>query len=361
MEEYLMKQIGKKMTSLFLLAIIIVASMGCDGGSNNVNKTSYTQEEAQNIEVLKIGDEIISLDEIYLYTLQYLYTYKIDQKTAGQSVEEHKARIISQLRQEEIKYQVAKSKDIELTEKELEELKRITDNYYKTFGEEFFERYGISQETIENLFIKQKFITELQNRSVLELQDVYKKDAEKKYEDINFYEMYYILFPTVEFDNQDLSKKDENNQYISISKEEKEKQLELAKEAHAKALAGTDMEQLAKEYKVEQYSGSQMGYQDAFSEKLNQLTADMKTGDISDVYEDELGYMVVKMINDNDNEYKNYFMEAYAQTKANDEAVNLEQFWLSQIEIDERGDMIGDVWEKFNIEPIAKYLEERKF
>ncbi|MCM1158362.1 MAG: peptidyl-prolyl cis-trans isomerase [Bacteroidales bacterium] len=345
---------NKKLASLILVLIMVCACAGC--GSS---KGKLPTENSSGVEVIKIGGENITLDFIYLYTIQYIYTYGVNADAFSGDMDNYKSQILSQLRSDEIQYQKAKQEGIELTDAEKEEMNQVVDRYYKTFTEKLLGSYGITKEAVTELFMKQRYLTKLNDETTKELEKEYRKEAEKAVGDKDFYELYYLLFPTVEYDDNGSPKTDENGKYIEYSKEDKEKQKKLAEEAKIKLEAGEEHEQLAEEYGIKEYSDTIRAFKGAYTGGLENLIADLGNGDISEIYEDDLGYMVVKMINAKDEDYKQYYLDSYASQRASEELENKKTEWQNAVELDSKKDFIGDTWDNLDLSEIAKQMEKQ--
>lgn len=361
----------RKIISGMLVGMMLITCAGCDNsdissGSKDTGidaKKETTKviapEDAKNTEVVKIGDEVINLDYIYLYVIQFLYTYKM---TDGSSVKEnmsaYKEQILSQLRTDEIEYQYAKKNGIELTDEEKAEMDTVVDKYYQTFPEEFLEQYGISRETVTDLFYKQRYITKISDETTKKLEEDFTKEAEEELKDKEFFELYYLLFPTVEYGEDGKAAVDDNGDNVKLSKKELAAQKELAEEARQRLIDGEDAEKLAEEYDIKDYSDTLRAYKGAYSEELNNLIADMEDGEVSEVYEDDLGYMVVKMITANDEEYKQYYIETSVSQKVQNQLQEEKNTWLQTVEVDTENDMVGDIWDNLDISKISSRMEK---
>ncbi|MCI8506988.1 MAG: hypothetical protein HFJ06_00280 [Lachnospiraceae bacterium] len=361
----------RKIISSILVGMMLIACTGCSNSDISSNSTGseidsaketikvIAPEDAKNTDVIKIGDEVIKLDYVYLYVIQFLYTFKMaDGSSVKDNMSTYKEQIISQLRTDEIQYQYAKKNGIELTEKEKEEMDAVVDKYYKTFSEEFLEGYGISRDTVTDLFYKQRYLTILNDNATKELQEELTQEAEKDLKDKEFFELYYLLFPTVEYGEDGKAVVDSAGNNVKLSSEKLEEQKALAEDARKRLMDGEDAEKLAEEYKIKDYSDTLRAYKGAYSEELNNLIQDMKEGDISEVYEDDLGYMVVKMIKTNDEEYKQYYIEASVSQKVQQQLSEKKNEWLQTVEVDMENDMVGAIWKNLDISKIAKKMEK---
>ncbi len=354
----------KKLVSAALALTLVLTCVACGDtkNSNGSNKKSdssveVSAEDTKNTEVLKIGDEKITLDYVYLYVIQFIYTYNATEDTISNNMDSYKNQIISQLRTDEIKYIYAKNNGIELTDDEKTEMDDVVDRYFKTFPKEFLEKYGISRDTVESLFYKQRYISKLNDETQKNLEEKYQKEAAEELKDKTFFDLYYMLFPTVEYkDGSPVT--DSDGKYTQLSDEKKQKQAKDAAEAKKRLEAGEDIQDLEKEYGIEDCSEELRSYFGAYSEDLNNLIKDLQNGDVSETYESDLGYMVVKMVNNNDEDYKQYYIETAAGQKASSQMTVEENNWLASVEVDEEKDMIGDTWSNLDISKVAAVMDK---
>lgn len=340
----------KRLLSWILILVIGCICVGCGGNQ-------ISAENASETEVVKIGNETITLDYIYLYAIQYIYTYKTDEGTISADMSNYKNQILEQLRSDEVQYQKAKEEGIELTEEEEKEMEQVVERYYSTFPEELLGSFGITKEVVTELFMKQRYLTKLSDETTKELENQYQEEAQETLGDKDFYELYYLLFPTIEYGEDGQPVTDDSGKYVEYSEEDKEKQKELAEEAKKKLEEGEEPEKVAGDYGISDYSDTNRAFKGLYNTGLEDLIADLESGDISEVYEDEMGYMVVKMINSKDEDYKQYYIETYAVQKASEELENAKATWLNEAGL-RNEDIIGDVWSGVDISVVAKKMKE---
>ena len=344
-----MRKPVKKILSVALAGSLLMSVFtGCSGGSQNV---SYTVEQASTKEVMKVGEETVTLDEVYLFIIQCAYTFGMDKKSAEESEPTYRSMILEQLQSSKTKYQVALTADIEITEEDEKNIEEYVDRYYKTFGEEVFDKYGISRDAIRQLFLETKYIEKLENKAKEDLAKDYKEEAEKEYGDKTFVSVDYALFPVMKTDAEG------NN--VEMSASEKEAVKAKAEEFRQKVASGADLKTLASEYGVEGTTDTQRTFIGANQEALDNVLKGMSNGDVPEVYEDSSGYMVMYMVNNNDTEYRNYFLESYASQKTDERYEVMQNAWLSAMNISD-DDIIGDTWEKISIVEVAEYMEKNK-
>lgn len=331
------------------LAGICVAGAFTGCASGGLSKT-YTVEEASKTEVVKVGNETVTLDEVFLYVIQCAYTYDLDEKTAKESESTYKSTILEQIQDAKAKYQVALTADIEITDEIKAEINEAVDRYYETFGQELFEGCGISRDAIYQLFLEQRYISKLQEKTLNDLYEDYSKEAEDTYGDKTFIEVDYVMFPK--------TKTDADGQSVALSAEELAAAKQNAERARERALAGERIEDIGKEYGADSgvLADTQRTFIGIYEEALNTMLSQMKNGEISEIYEDDAGYMVMQMENDNDTEYRDYFIQTYAQKKAEESYAAMEKVWVSAMNISD-DNIIGDTWEKLTIVDIADYTE----
>ena len=119
----------KRVVSVVLMVSLLLTCVACQGqesstkDSKNSSDVKVSAEDAKNTEVVKIGDEKITLDYMYLYVIQFIYTYSATEDTISNNMDGYKSQILSQLRTDEIKYIYAKNNGIELTDDETEYLR----------------------------------------------------------------------------------------------------------------------------------------------------------------------------------------------------------------------------------------------
>lgn len=310
-----------------LVTTMLLSCMGCSDTS------SYTVsvEDGKNTIVMSLGDEYdVTLSEFHLYLIQYLSMQQIDpsQLTAEQSATVVET-VISQMKLELVEYLLAmKTEGVVVSQEDLDEVETITSNYMEGYGESFLATYGIDRSCVEQLFTEQVYISALTEKAKEDMAKDYMEQYSKEYEDKTFHSVYYALFPSIEYDDEGNAKTDEDGEYISLSEKDLEKQHDKAIELQERAAKGEPLEDLIEEYGISASSGSQRNYNGAYDDTLNKVIEGMKKGDVSEVVETEAGYMIVRMDNPNDEDYKKYVIEYAATDTANNMITQMQQTWL---------------------------------
>lgn len=345
-----MYKLLRKYLAMALAGICMAGAFtGCASGG--LSKT-YTVEEASKTEVMKVGNETVNLDEVFLYVIQCVYTYGLDKETASESESTYKSTILEQIQDAKAKYQVALTADIEITDEIEAEINEAVDRYYEAFGQELFDGCGISRDAVYQLFLEQRYIAKLREKTLNDLYEDYLKEAEENYGDKTFIDVDYVMFPK--------TKIDADGNAVDLSAEEIAAAKQSAERARERALAGENIEDIGKEYDADSgvLADKQRTFIGIYEEALDTMLSGMKNGEISEIYEDDAGYMVMQMVNNNDTEYRDYFLMSYAQQKAEEAYTAMEKLWVSTMNISD-DDIIGDTWEKLTIVDIADYMNKK--
>lgn len=338
-----MRRKGYKLLALLATGVCLMGALtGC--GSL---KQKYTADEAKALEVMKVGEETVTADELYLYAIQCCYMYGLDEKTAVESLSTYKSAILEQIQSAKAKYQVALTADIEINEEEEKEIDETVDRFYETYSEELFDAYGISRDAVRQLFVEQRYITKLQDKAMTDLTADYMKEAHEQFDDKRFIELYYVTFP--------ISSTDENGAEVAFTDDQKAEQKKKAEEFRQKVIDGGSIEEMAAELGDTVVADTQRTFVGIYKEDLNNILETLENGEVSTIYEDESGYMVMQMKNKNDTEYKDFFIEAYANQEAQNAYTQMESVWVGSMPVEE-DDFIGDTWEKMTLVDIARYM-----
>jgi parvulin-like peptidyl-prolyl isomerase len=323
--------------AVLLVSILLLGCFGCgNSSSDSSEKTAKdTGEKTAKVEddstIMTLGEYDVSLSEFNLYLIQYMSMQLTEpedmtDELASSTIE----TVLSEMRLELVEYLVALStEDVTVSQEDLDSVETSTSNYIETYGEDFLAQYGISQEDVEQLFTEQVYISALTDKAKADMKEDYYQQYSEEYSDKTFHSVYYALFPSVEYDDDGNAKTDDDGEYISLSDDEMKEQKEKAEELQKRAVAGESLEDLIEEYGISMCSGAEHNYSGAYGEDLNKVIEGMDTGDISDVIETEAGYMVVRMDNPDDTDYKEYAIQYAATQKSNDMITQMQQNWLS--------------------------------
>jgi len=371
----------KNMISKKVFAVVLSATMmfslvltGCGNASSTGNGSdgtdTSTSSEADNSKEAAANSNVIMTIEDYdvtvglykLYLIQYLYNNKVASINLDDTkIEEMQTEIMNELELEIVQYLLAqKTEGVVVDDDALKVSETTAASFHSCFGEKFLTEQGISYDDVLDLFTKQAYISRLKDKSIEDLKNDYKKSIDEQYKDYQFVSMYYALFPIVQYDENNEAVKGDDGNAVSLSDEEIAKQLEAANELKARADKGESLEDLVEEYKVASYSGTERNYIGAYNEELNNVVKSLKKGDISDVVETPAGYMVVRMDNENDTEYRDYVIAYTAGKQADNTFSTLQTNWLKASgvqNIEPNKDVINSV----NIKEICQKMEKNGY
>ena len=182
-------------------------------------------------------------------------------------------------------------------------------------------------------------------------------DLDEQYKDFRFNSIYYMQFPTVEKNENDEPKVDENGKYVTLNDEEKAKVKEQAESALEELRAGGVYTEVAEKYGITQYCTETYGYIGGYSDELNKALDKLNDGECTDIMEGELGYSIVYVITADDATLKKNYVYMLAKEATESQYEILRNNWLSTVEIDPEADMEGTAWDDLQIKPIIQDME----
>lgn len=321
---------GKNGFRIILSGLLIISMMLSVAGCGNSGDKKDSAKKSKDGVVMTMDEYEVTLSEFNIYLLQYLSMQQLNpEDVKSEDVEEIKNTVVSQMKLEIIEYLLAqKTEDLNISEEDEAAVSTNVEGFIDTYGEELLGTYGIDKADVEKLFHEQMYINALVKKAKSDMAEDYKKKYEEEYKDKKFHSVTYALFPSIEYDEENNPVTDDNGEYVSLSKEELDAQKEKASELKERADSGEELEALIEEYGISAYSGTERNYEGAYSEELNQVIAGMENGDISDVVETDAGFMVVRMDNTDDTDYKEYVIQYAATDQANGKITQLQQNWI---------------------------------
>ncbi len=362
------KKIGMKVMALTVAGVMLVGGLvGCDKTKDDKkeDKTTATSEadledggfldnkNASEVEVLKVGDQKVYLDELNLYGLQYAYTFGLTEENLLSLYSEtqtndayNKEQLLTQIRQAKIEYQTAKEKGIELTDEESEAIETGVTNFMNSMDAGMLEYFGITEDTVRKSFTEQMYNTALEG-SVKHTGDS---------SDYQCNTIYYLTFLTVQMEGESVVNDADGNP-VALDDAAKAKMKEKADAALVELQNGAEPADVAKKYEVTVSSGEESNIIGAYPDEFDAVMVGMKDGEISEVFETEYGYNIVKMITADDKEFAEYF-NTYYNSQLDDTALKEEQQkWYASVKIDAEKDLVGDTWERFSLLPYTVWFD----
>ena len=349
--------------SLLALSMAAVSLTGCSNGLSSSKKESsnvgtMTQEEASTTKVMVIGDYDIYMDELLVYAIQAMVTNNGTLASVKANPDTYKEQTLSLIRTTKILYDVTQHNDVTLDDSDMETTNNTINNFLKSMPDGLLEKYGISEDVVRKVFTEQTYVSKFENDIKNDMGKTIQDDVEEKVKDYNFMVFDYILFPTVETTEDDTPATNTDGSYKYVDDAAKQKAKENAEALLKELEAGGDAETLAAKYGVSNYYFERTGYVGSFTDSINKAVENMKAGDCSGVLEENLGYAVIHMKSDRDEELLKNYAYAVASDTVDDQFDKLEEQWLSTIEVDTEKDMEGTVWADYDLSGLAQSLAD---
>ena len=345
------KNFMNKSAAVIATVLMAVSLTACNGGntvSGNVSGQEVSvssigkqvdHDTAASTVLMTFEDIDITLEDYYLFMVQYLYNFEIDPATLAspEAVSNANNSILNEIKLETVEYKLALVEEVTPDPVAISDADVKAQSFYDYFGQEFFDSFGISKEKVNELFERQVYIEALRQKTLTDLADDYEAEYIDKYGEMKFFQIYYVLFPSIEYDDDNQPVTTSDGAYVSCNEAKLQEQNKLAEELREKALenvengeADGNLEELAIEYGVDFVSGTERGYVGAYSKELNELLEGMENGDISEVVETEAGYMVVRMDNTDDTEFKDYSIRYMAEQSASSLYTTVQDNWIKE-------------------------------
>ena len=359
-KKYLKKQV---VASVLALSMAAASLTGCSNGLSSSKKESsnvgtMTQEEASTTKVMVIGDYDIYMDELLVYAIQAMVTNNGTLASVKANPDTYKEQTLSLIRTTKILYDVTQHNDVTLDDSDMETTNNTINNFLKSMPDGLLEKYGISEDVVRKVFTEQTYVSKFENDIKNDMGKTIQDDVEEKVKDYNFMVFDYILFPTVETTEDDTPATNTDGSYKYVDDAAKQKAKENAEALLKELEAGGDAETLATKYGVSNYYFERTGYVGSFTDSINKAVENMKAGDCSGVLEEKLGYAVIHIKSDHDEELLKNYAYAVASDTVDDQFDKLEEQWLSTIEVDTEKDMEGTVWADYDLSGLAQSLAD---
>lgn len=359
-KKYLKKQV---VASVLALSMAAASLTGCSNGLSSSKKESsnvgtMTQEEASTTKVMVIGNYDIYMDELLVYAIQAMVTNNGTLASVKANPDTYKEQTLSLIRTTKILYDVTQHNDVTLDDSDMETTNNTINNFLKSMPDGLLEKYGISEDVVRKVFTEQTYVSKFENDIKNDMGKTIQDDVEEKVKDYNFMVFDYILFPTVETTEDDTPATNTDGSYKYVDDAAKQKAKENAEALLKELEAGGDAETLATKYGVSNYYFERTGYVGSFTDSINKAVENMKAGDCSGVLEEKLGYAVIHMKSDHDEELLKNYAYAVASDTVDDQFDKLEEQWLSTIEVDPEKDMEGTVWADYDLSGLAQSLAD---
>lgn len=338
----------KRSLAAVLIAVMSVGLAAC-GDKGSSNNESQTQEESAEVKTTQeaIGPDTVMMKvedtEVPAYEVFYFYAsaknyyeqsgYVTDwtqDYTQDMTLGDY-LKTITEEQVLELNYYLlnADKYGVELTDEDKENAKTSAQQYLDSLDSDTIDFYGFNLENLTDIAEKYTIANGVYKKLIEE------KEGEMTDEDkasCQYRKVQHILISTMdgpasktsESDGSDAETKD--SEALDLEEQAyKEEQYAQAEEVLAKAKAGEDFEELAKEYTAD--SGVEYSINDAgqtidgatMVTEFTEAAVALKDGEISDIVETQFGYHIIKCVTTNDEETTQQAIEQFAAQKASED------------------------------------------
>ncbi len=305
--------------------------------------------------VFKVGDENVYLDEVNLCMLQNVVDLGIGENALdttaedGSSADEYyKKEVLQLIMDYKVEAMIAEKQGIQLSKEEEEAISEDVVKYLGQISGRILNDLGIERDRVMEVY-RERYLAYKLEESVTDTVEV---------EDQRYCTMYMLLFPKVQVDEDGNYLTEEDGQTpLLLSDEEITQRKQQAEEAHQKLKDGADIEELAKEYGIENVSGKQSNMAESFGDDFTQYAKTLKKGEYSPVIDIASCYAIVEMIEEDNKELSEQVMEHYRLDMAEDALKEKKEEWYNELGVEE-ATFVGNSWDKLSLYDFAKYVEE---
>jgi parvulin-like peptidyl-prolyl isomerase len=286
-------QVIKKWQGLLILIGLLIASTGCQSDLSN--------EATERVEVFTVGDEVVYLNEVWIYakTIQQEYedNYGAGIWTVELQNEDGEAQTVETITKEDVIEEILQVKvlnyeagtyGIALTSEETNTIEAQAQSFMDGLTDADIQETGVTYELAVQVYEENAIASKVYDRIMEE------GNVEVSDEQCRQTKVYDLYFPTY--------LEQANGDFVALSDEEKGTQYNTAVEAYGRITDSEDalsIENAAYEYGSTNSSFYTMSYSE-YVEQYGQDIADqiymMKDGDYLGVVESEYGYHVFQMI-----------------------------------------------------------------
>ena len=256
-----MKKLGftkRIVAGMLMVAMAVTSLTGCnkkdDAGSSYDGVPSETK-------ALVVGEYDVYLDELLVYAFQNLYLRGTSADNWNDGVDSSvKNEILSSVRECKIIYDVATKNGYTLDEADMVTVDTTSNNFINAFGEDILEDYGVSKEVVKTVFEEQALVSKFETEIKNDMGKNITADLTEDYKDFNFNTIYYMVFPTVEKDENDEPMVDDTGAYVYLSETEKAAVKADAEAALEELRGGAAYADVAEKYGITNYCTETSGY-----------------------------------------------------------------------------------------------------
>jgi hypothetical protein len=352
--EVVMKKI-KLLKKIMCVACSTTLALSMLSGCGTKNENAENADQV----AMSVGGHDITQGELMVYSLLELLSGEEAYSDVQSDEATYKDKVITSAREDAILYDVAEREGIEFTDSDVETRDGLIESFKKYVPDDIFEEYGITDDTINQVFERYTYVEKLDNDKKNELGQSLTEEYTEAFKNANFQSLYYIVFPTIEADENDEPVEDADGNYIELSDEEKADVKEQAEKAAKAINDGEDIATVVSEYGVEAYSSETVGYVGAYSDDLNEVLGSLTAGQCTEVYESSTGYYFIAVETDHDADLLNSYAYSLAENKVDDKYDEQRQAWIDEVATPSDAEFVTSFWDDFSLLDMATYLNKK--
>lgn len=305
--------------------------------------------------VFTVGNEEVYLDEINLCILQNVVnlgitTDMLNNTTAedrNSAAEHYKQEILELITDYKVEYITAKQQGLAITEEEEQSVRSDAVRFMGKLNGSVLSELGITQNMVIEVY-RQRYLAKKLENTVTEAIET---------EEQNFCTMYMLLFPKVEMEEDgDYKRQTDGETPVMLSEEDMNKRKQDADSAYQELKDGAEIEEVAEKYGVAAYSGEESNLTGSFGDPFFKYAESLKEGEYSPVLETESCYVILKMVNANNEELAEQILSYYNADVAKEKIEEEKRRWYEEAGIE--GPVFnGNVWEKVSLYDFTQYVE----
>lgn len=342
----------KRLVWIVLVAVllIILAVVG-------IWRLSQTGKEPASQLVFTVGQEEVYLDEVNLYILQNVVNFGLTAdylenttvEDGSKASEYYKQQILELIRNYKVEYSIAKKQGIVLSEEEEKSVRSDVVQFMGSINGTILNRLGITQDCVTEVY-KQRYL-------VKKLEDSVRNEVTVEHQ--NYATIYKLFFPKIEMtEDGDYVRQEDGETPVLLSEEMIAQRRQDADEAYKELSDGAQIEELAEKYGVSAYSGEESNLTGSFGEPFSQYVESLKENEYSPVIETESCYVILKMVEVNNQDLADQIMSYYKADLEEEKIAEKKVEWYKEIGVSEEPDFAGSIWKDISLYDFTGYVEE---
>ncbi len=284
----------KKIVS-FVLCVLLLGLAACSNKDGSTTRVVFTTGPGKN-EIFRVGDNICSQEQLMIYLTttqnQYedVYGKEIWQvESEGITLEQNvKETVLERIAQVKTMYLLAKQKNIELTEDEVQRISRAAEEYYLSLNATEIDLMQVSQKSVEELYTEYALANKVYFYIIKDINPEISDDEARTIT------VQHIMIRTYS--------KDANGQKVFFNEGKKQEIKEKMLKIRDMSVNGNyDFAELAAKYSEDNQLTYSFGKGD-LDLQFETAAFLLETDEISPVIESESGYHIIKCLNTFDRE-----------------------------------------------------------